>query len=498
MVLRFWHKKENDAGQHARSPLSFKIEDIAYDAKLEQVDLPVPRDIVGMKNAKFYRVGGESAKIGSYENDLLEKVKANVIDILAKGDMIDRTKYDVAFNESVKQMAQLPTERAKYLAYLIANDTVGYGPLSMLLDDSTNIEEIEINAPAAPILVYHYKYGRCKTNLAFAGEAEFVHALNKLIYDADKELNENTPIIDTQIANLRIHAQIKPYAINNASASIRIGGEHEINLAYLLNSKTTNSMVLAYLWLAIETGMNIVITGAPASGKTSLMNSLFSFVPRYQKIVTVEEEVNEVKFYRNALNMLPLHGEKNGTVSVEDQVINALRMRPDRIAVGEIRGREAGEIFSGANLGIPFMTTMHSDEGAISLLKRLIVKPMEVDPYAISMLDVSVHMQQTNISERKIVGVYEYRWLSRAEAAEGKIAVGNDSVEIANIVENAALDRSALSESKVINALSRREGISKAKVMNEIKRRAEYLEKICQAGTTTLDLVNAIDAYYVG
>jgi len=114
-----------------------------------------------------------------------------------------------------------------------------------------------------------------------------------------------------------------------------------------------------------------------------LLSSLLTLIPRYNKVVVVEEEANELGEF--AANYVSIYSTKKG-INLQQQVINTLRMRPDRLIIGEIRGEEAREMFSGSNLGIPFMTTMHSNDGGLSILKKLLVKPMSVEPSALACL----------------------------------------------------------------------------------------------------------------
>ncbi|MDE1828673.1 MAG: Flp pilus assembly complex ATPase component TadA, partial [Candidatus Micrarchaeota archaeon] len=172
-----------------------------------------------------------------------------------------------------------------------------------------------------------------------------------------------------------------------------------------------------------------------------------SFVPRYIRGIAIEEDVNELKFYSNLSSMVSLYGSKQkNSVSTKEQVINALRMRPELLIVGEMRGEEAKELFSGANLGIPFFTTMHSNDSEMSLIKRLLVRPMSVDPQALSSLDISIQMSSKGIESREIAEITEYKWLSRAEILDGGIRVGDDMLRIDPISVNSAVNPNLLKE----------------------------------------------------
>lgn len=394
-----------------------------------------------------------------------------------------------------KLSSMVPPDRIEPLAYIVAHDTAGYGPISMILEDKHNIEEIEINSLQSPITVYLAKYGRCITNLQFSSEHSFRSAINRMIADNEKEISENTPIIDAQVADARVHAQIKPYAISGATASIRIGGRKEINLDYLLEKRTAGPEILAYLWLAMESKYNMIVSGAPASGKTTLLGALSTFVPTNEKIITIEEDVNEIRG-NGVGNMVALYGSRFNSITPKEQVINALRMRPSRIIIGEMRGDEAKDLFMGANIGISFAATMHSNEGGMQILKKLLVKPMCVDPKGIGALDIAVYMKQVDISARAISGISEYKWLSRAEVPEGVKIGDDDMVQVNEIIRDFKMDKSALKESKLIYNYSRTNGITQKEALREFEKRTKLIESSADKGKT--DSVECAVRKYAG
>ena len=369
-----------------------------------------------------------------------------------------------------------PPDRVPHLSYIVAHDTVGYGPISMFLEDSKGIEEIEISSPDSPIVVYSTKYGRCITNMAFSGEFAFRSAINRMVLDTDKEISETTPIVDAQVADIRLHAQIKPYAISGAAASIRIGGRKEIDLSYVISKRTASAQVLSYLWLAMECRYNLIVSGAPASGKTTFLSSLNSFFPSNEKVITIEEDVNEINSH-GILNTVALYGSRYGSVTPKEQTINALRMRPGRIVIGEMRGDEAKDLFMGANIGISFAATMHSNEGGMQILRKLMVRPMSVDIKGLSALDVAVYMKQEDVNRRFVSSISEYRWLSRAETEEGERLGEDDMVKVVELAHDGIFDRHALGESKLISCYCRVHGISVKDAVKEFDRRSKLIEK---------------------
>ena len=287
--------------------------------------------------------------VSSHELKCMEISKEFVISSLAAALSEKRpTIGDSLQLARLKLSSLVPPGRIEPLSYIVAHDTAGYGPISMILEDKQNIEEIEINSPQSPIIIYSTKYGRCITNLRFSSEFAFRSAINRMITETEKEINENTPIIDAQVSDLRVHAQIRPYAISGATASIRVGGRKEIDLGYLLSKQTATPDTMAYLWLAIESKFNMIVSGAPASGKTTLLSALNAFVPTNEKVITIEEDVNEINS-AGIGNVVALYGSRYNSITPKEQVINALRMRPSRIIIGEMRGEEAKDLFMGAN-----------------------------------------------------------------------------------------------------------------------------------------------------
>ncbi len=470
-----------------------------YETVLQSFGI-VPRTIGKKGSRTLYVVAGGMARLTRQEEECAEEAKALVVEKLSEGDdEIGMHQFSRAKEMTQSFLsARMAPERSNLVSYIVAHDTVGYGPISMLLEDRQKLEEIEINAPSASISVFHVDYGRCETNLSFRGEREFRHCINKMIYEVDKELSEDSPIVDAQVESARVHAQMRPYALSGAAASIRIGDQKMICFDYLIKKQTTSFETLAYMWMTMDAGMNVLVAGSPASGKTTLMSALFSFIPRSERLITIEEDVNELKAKIDINNTVELYGSKymGAVTTTREQVINALRMRPDRLVVGELRGSEAQELFAGANLGVPFMTTMHSNEGGMEIVKKLMIKPMAVQAGAISSLDIALYMRHTDLSRRLLSDIYEYRWLSKAETMElGSTIAESDSVDVFAVVENGELDRTALLKSKVIDAFSRKNGISARLALKELDKRASYLGELYVSRGDSAALTEAIQVY---
>ncbi len=457
-----------------KSCLTFRLDVADFDKKIEDMGGLVNKSIVISGNNYKYIIGSEYLSADEVNTAMI--LKAKRIDSLLKNGGLKKNVEEVR-KTILEELQDMHIDNQDLLAYIVSHDIAGFGPISILMEDKS-IEEIEINSIDTPISVYTMKYGRCQTNLIFNGIDGFRCDVNRFVYETDKELSEDTPIIDVQVGNARVHAQIKPYAINGAAASIRIGKGKEIDCKQMIKVHTLDENLLAFLWLAIESKMNIIIAGSPASGKTTMLSALISLIPRSSKSVVIEEEIGELKAEMPFFNIISLYGSRNGKVNVAGQVVNALRMRPDRIIIGEVRGEETRELFSGSNLGIPFMTTMHSNEENLSIIKKLLVKPMSVEIKSLSSLDLAVYMKQIGVRERIVSSIYEYRWLSRAEIEKGFEIGEEEMVDEKKVAWNGSLFFDNIAKTKVLMNYAKSKDISVENSLKEFQRRARFIRKI--------------------
>jgi Flp pilus assembly CpaF family ATPase len=489
------------AGYGAESAkLTFSITN-DYPSKVLETDASGFRAIGKRGAVTVYAIN--ATRMDGRDFALADRVKGEAIRLLLERGAAQNPGEGLtfAYNTCLGLLSGSDTsERKEMIAYLVAHDIAGNGPIGILSEDAINIEEVEVNAHDDNITIYHSKYGRCTTNLKFNSEKDFRFIMNRLIATSGRELNASSPIVDAQLFDgSRIHAQLKPYAIRGAAASIRFNGSRSIDIQRLMKLGTARPDVLAYVWMAIEAGLNIVVSGAPASGKTSLLVAINAFAPPHHKIVTIEEDVNELKFYNNFMHVVSLQGSNRADrLGIREQVINALRLRPDRLIIGEIRGAEANEVFAGANLGIPFMTTMHSAGDGASLIGRLVAKPMSVQEQNLNMLDASIFMRHDGFGHRTIDGISEYDWLSRDEVSVDDVPQAQkEGFSIRPIVKGGAMDGKAVHGSKALREYSRRNMCGMTAAQKEFRRRVGLLKGIVE-GKGASSAYDMITAHYTG
>ena len=442
----------------------------------------------------IYSVGG--AGLAASDEKLAEALKADMIlnnanYLYGSGKvLIDRIKDAYMLAMSSPKISSSSSKGL--IAYLVAHDVAGYGPFSILIEDAKSIEEIMVDRINANINIYHSKLGYCRTNLMLRDASSFRFNVNRLIEGSDKELSESQPIIDAQLFDgSRLHAQLKAAADGGGVLAIRLNGGKRFGIGRLLKEGTATPDMLAYMWMAIEVGYNVIVAGAPATGKTSMLLSLLSFVPRYNRVIVIEEEANELVLSSNFMNSVNLNGSsKQDRASLEAQVINALHMRPDRIVIGELRGAETRSVFSAANLGVPFMATMHSNIDGHALIERLTTKPMSVEPEALHSLDIALFMKHSDAYKRSIDRIAEYRWATRAEADMRN--AGGSAYEQADIFAEGNLAGDAIKSSKVLRKYADMMVVSKKRAISELSDRAEYLVEAMGKG---IDMDEAIQEY---
>lgn len=429
----------------------------------------------------------------------------------------------------------MDAQRKAALARIIAADTAGFGPVEFLwMDGGGELEEVEINHPCREIAVYHRKHGRCMTNLVLRGEKQFRRVMNSILRPIGNSLDNLHPAVDAQLPDgSRLHAQIYPLALSGASANIRFFTNEGWTIPMMIKAGTISAEMGAFLWMAVESRKaSMVITGPPAAGKTSFLSALLAFIPKGERVISVEEEMNELRFYDTFIDWVPLRGayeerkqeaaRKAQSVSnlktPIEQVINALRMRPDRIIVGELRGAEAQKLFSSANLGMPFMATMHSNERGTAVVKRLHSPPMNVPADALSQLDLVVSMTMDAEKKRRVTEISELAWRSRGHFPEG-LGEGGGRGKKANgarshIWENGEdavfanclyvydyLKRRhcgvANYPSSILDAHSQIFGRKRNEAAGEIGRRAAVLDALAEGGKTGfLEVGRAVQDYY--
>ena len=302
------------------------------------------------------------------------------------------------------------------LAKQVLDEAIGLGPLEDLIDDNS-VTEIMVNAFDQ---IFIEREGRItKSEVCFTSERAVLSAIERIVTPLGRRIDESSPMVDARLKDgSRVNAIIPPIALRGASLSIRKFAKRKLEGQDLLTYGSLNPQMLEFLTIAVRERRNIVVSGGTGSGKTTLLNILSNFIPDTDRIVTIEDaaELKLVQPNLVALEARPPNLEGKGQVSIRDLVRNALRMRPDRIVVGECRGGEALDMLQAMNTGHEgSLTTAHANNPreTLSRLEVMVLMSAMDLPMAVvreqiaSAVDLIVHQKRFPCGSRKVSHITE-------------------------------------------------------------------------------------------
>ncbi|OAI51763.1 pilus assembly protein CpaF [Planctomycetaceae bacterium SCGC AG-212-F19] len=262
-------------------------------------------------------------------------------------------------NSENPPLSQMDRER---LIQELLNDTLGLGPLEQLLRDPS-VDDILVNSPQEVYVERHGKLQR--TGITFKDNDQVLHIIDRIVSRVGRRIDEASPMVDARLQDgSRFNAIIAPLALRGATISIRRFGTNPLRLKDLIRHKAFTPEMAQFLEAAVKARLNIIISGGTGSGKTTLLNCLSSFIPPDDRIITIEDaaELQLQQPHVVQLESRPPNIEGKGMVTIRDLVRNALRMRPDRIVIGECRGGETLDMLQAMNTGHDgSMTTLHAN-----------------------------------------------------------------------------------------------------------------------------------------
>jgi len=302
------------------------------------------------------------------------------------------------------------------VTHYLEEELVGYGPIQPLLDDDT-ITEVMVNGPSN---VYIERQGRIYEALArFHDDAHVVRVIKRIVEPLGRRIDHHNPMVDGRLPDgSRVNAIIPPAAVDGPSITIRKFGKHKLTVEDLIRLESLAPEIAEFLRACVGARLNIVVSGGTGSGKTTLLNVLSSFIPDTERIVTIEDSA-ELRLHQThvvRLEAVPGEPDGSGRVTIRELVKNSLRMRPDRIVVGECRGGEALDMLQAMNTGHDgSLTTLHANgpRDAIARLETLVLMAgMDLPVRAIrqqigAAVDVVVQQARLRDGSRKVVQVTE-------------------------------------------------------------------------------------------
>jgi len=389
-----------------------------------------------------------------------------------------------------KELSGVSKEEEAILVGRLAQEMLGLGELELLLADE-NLEEIVINASREPVYVYHKQFGWLKTNLVIPTEEQIHNYASVIGRRVGRQITNLNPLMDAHLlSGNRVNATLFPISTKGNGITIRKFRADPWTVIDFLDNNTLNAEIAALLWLGVQYELNVLISGGTASGKTAFLNAILVFTPPNQRVVSIEDTRELV--LPEFLHWTPLvtrqpNPEGRGGVEMLDLMVNSLRMRPDRIVVGEIRRqREAEVLFEAMHTGHSVYSTLHADQ-AQQVRTRLISPPISLPEEMLSALHlVVIQYRQRRTGIRRTFEVAEVR-------QEGNRVSINDMY-----YWNARTDKlETTGESlRVYNELSMHTGMTTAEINADLKEKQEILKYMLKNKIGRVNEVGKVVASY--
>jgi pilus assembly protein CpaF len=312
--------------------------------------------------------------------------------------------------------AGISREDREQLADALTDDILGHGPLERLLADDT-VTEIMANGPHE---VWIERDGHLlKTAVRFTDESQLRRIISKMVAEVGRRIDESSPMVDARMPDgSRINAIIPPLSLSGPLLTIRKFGSERLDLADLIRVGTLTPDTAELLERCVQARLNILISGGTGAGKTTLLNALSAAIPDNERIVTIEDAAELKLAQRHVLRLecRPKNIEGEGEITIRDLVRNSLRMRPDRIIVGEVRGAEALDMLQALNTGHDgSLSTVHANSArdALARIETMVLMagydlPLRaVRQQVTSALDLILHLERMHDGSRKVIGITE-------------------------------------------------------------------------------------------
>jgi archaeal flagellar protein FlaI len=433
------------------------------------------------------------AAIYSYLLDALEA------ELTVPREQVNPRQYfaDQARKILLKYDIRVPAASWSKIIYFAERDLVGFGILDGMMRDP-NIEDLSIDALAKPLFIYHKGYESVETNVTISDEEQMDNLITRLSHMAGKHVSTAFPIVQgTLPGRHRLVATFRrEVSPQGSTATIRKFREDPLTIVDMLNLNLMDYKIAAYTWYLMQNRATAIVVGATGAGKTTLLNALVTLTRLNTKLVTIEE-VQEINIpHLNWTSLVSRESyaateERAGEVGLFELVKAAMRMRPDILCVGEVRGEEAYVLFQAISTGHGGLCTLHADDSA-SALQRLISEPMNVPKAFLPFLDLVFVVRRIAVpapgggfrAVRRVVALDEvvgseevsrsFRWDPRTDTF-----------------------KASYDKSPKLERIARDNGISMDDIMKEIDRRALVLRWIQQKGIRNFKELSPILELYI-
>ena len=425
------------------------------------------------------------------EEELLKEIKTRLyetLDVRFAGVKKAEEFIEKKAREIIKEFSlerDLSPESMNKIMYHLKKDLIGFGKLDPITRDSM-AEDISADGPGIPLFVYHRTYGSIETNITF-GKEELDAIIYKMAQQSGRHISLAKPLLDAALPNkdrlqLSIGAEV---TTRGSTFTIRKFKEVPITPIELVNYGTFSLEMVAYLWMAVDTGANILIAGGTASGKTTVLNAIAMFIPPESKIISIEDTREINLMHENWIPALTREVEEGGHgIEMYDLLRTALRQRPEYVLVGEVRGKEAHTLFQAMATGHITLSTMHA-ESAETVVKRLTKHPIDVPLMLLDSLDIIPIQRMMRVGDKLV------RRCTKIIEVTG-VDFENESLRTNDLFSWRPDEFEFTGESKVFVKIMEKLNKTDDELSEEFARRRHILESLQRRGMSDFQSLNKI------
>lgn len=388
----------------------------------------------------------------------------------------------------------LDEEQHKKIMYYIYRDFVGLGKIEPFMHDPY-IEDLGCDGNNIPIFAVHSEFGSVRSDVVYEEEEKLKNLVIKLAERAGKYVSYANPLLDGALPDgSRVNASLtEDVTAHGPTFSIRKFKDTPFSAIDMVDLGTANPELMAYMWIAEQYQQSYLICGGTATGKTSFLNSIVSFIPPEDKIVSIED-TRELRLPHE--NWIPsitrsmFGSDSSSDVDMDKLLKESFRENPDYVIVGEVRGKEASVLFQGMSSGHPSIGTMHAS-GPNDVVKRLVTPPISLSPALVESLDIIIamtHAKGVENSARRVREVHEVqKVLGKSQSARTNVAFSWTARDDSHRRRGTPY---------VFDQISEDYGVSKDKLMEELEQRTKVLEWLQEKGVKNFDKVSEIISEY--
>ncbi len=421
--------------------------------------------------------------------DFVSRIRTREIDLR---DVADKEAIKKKFQDEMSKLLNVyfpksDEESKDMMMNYLLEQNLGLGNIEILLKDD-NLEEVVVNNAKEPIWVYHKKYGWVKTNILLLKENKIRHYATMIGRDVNKEITLLNPLLDAHLATGdRVNATLSPISTKGNTLTIRKFRSEPWTITDFINEGTINVFSAAVVWQMIENEFSMIIAGGTGSGKTSMLNALANFFPPNQRIISIED-TRELTL-PNTLHWVPMetrlpNPEGKGGITMLDLVVNSLRMRPDRIVVGEIRRHEEAQVlFEAMHTGHSVYGTFHANN-VYEAMQRLTNDPIMIPkPILSSLGGFLIQNRDRRTGKRMTLQIAEM-----TETGDPRVVVQYDPRQQTQV--------RVAEQVKTYEVIGLYTGMSKAEVNEDIEKKMYVLNWLLKKNINNVHKIGVVMAKY--